>query len=201
MVNWSQACAAQASRPLWQLQQANYGGSLFAVSHFLCSKCAAAKCVCPPSGVHTTQSQGTGGLCGLTRESGRFVRAVSRVQRLVVFALGDGRCEEADVVADGLVQRAGVCGQRGGSSVVVRVHAEQYFLQRKPSPRHRRSAILRAFRINQRVVFRLFLHVPRRVPVLYHSQAHAAAPPRAACRRTRRSRARAEAKGPAGAFL
>ena len=35
MVNWSQACAAQESRPPWQLQQADYGGCLFAVSALL----------------------------------------------------------------------------------------------------------------------------------------------------------------------
>jgi hypothetical protein len=32
MVNWSQACTTQVNRPMWQLQQANYGGCLFAVS-------------------------------------------------------------------------------------------------------------------------------------------------------------------------
>jgi len=36
MVNWSQACTAQVNRPLWQLQQANYGGCLFAVSALIC---------------------------------------------------------------------------------------------------------------------------------------------------------------------
>ena len=35
MVDWPLACAAQANRPLWQLQQANYGGCLFAVSALL----------------------------------------------------------------------------------------------------------------------------------------------------------------------
>jgi hypothetical protein len=29
---WSKACSAQYNRPLWQLQQADYGGIIFAVS-------------------------------------------------------------------------------------------------------------------------------------------------------------------------
>jgi hypothetical protein len=29
---WSKACSAQFNRPLSQLQQANYGGNIFAVS-------------------------------------------------------------------------------------------------------------------------------------------------------------------------
>ena len=32
MINWSQLCAAQVNRPLWQLQQADYGCCLFAVT-------------------------------------------------------------------------------------------------------------------------------------------------------------------------
>ena len=35
MVNWSHACTTQLNRPMWQLQQANYGGGLFAVSAFV----------------------------------------------------------------------------------------------------------------------------------------------------------------------
>jgi hypothetical protein len=35
MVNWSNACTTQLDRPMWQLQQANYGGGLFAVSAFV----------------------------------------------------------------------------------------------------------------------------------------------------------------------
>ena len=36
MVNWSQACADKRSLHLWQLQEANYGGCLFAVSALFC---------------------------------------------------------------------------------------------------------------------------------------------------------------------
>ena len=36
MVDWSQLCTQQSNRPLWQLQQANYGGCIFAVSVFSC---------------------------------------------------------------------------------------------------------------------------------------------------------------------
>ena len=42
MVNWAQACATQLYRPLLQMQQANRGGNLFAVSILLCY--AVAKC-------------------------------------------------------------------------------------------------------------------------------------------------------------
>jgi hypothetical protein len=31
MVDWSQLCTQQRNRPLWQKQQANYGGCTFAV--------------------------------------------------------------------------------------------------------------------------------------------------------------------------
>jgi hypothetical protein len=31
MLNWSQACSAQADRPMWQQQQANLGAGIFAV--------------------------------------------------------------------------------------------------------------------------------------------------------------------------
>ena len=51
MIDWSQACNAQLKRPLWQQQQANYGGSLFAVSillpgleRFAGRVCAATQC-------------------------------------------------------------------------------------------------------------------------------------------------------------
>ena len=63
----------------------------------------------------------------MTFEAGYFVRAVGCVQRHVVFAMGEGRCEESDVGAAGMVQRADVHGQRGGSGDVGRVYAEQYF--------------------------------------------------------------------------
>ena len=47
---WAEACTAQDSRPLWQLQQANYGGCLFAVSAMLAvDNRDAAKCVCAPA--------------------------------------------------------------------------------------------------------------------------------------------------------
>jgi len=45
MADWSQACNAQTKRPLWQLQQANYVGSLFAVSVLL-GVCALCSCCC-----------------------------------------------------------------------------------------------------------------------------------------------------------
>ena len=32
MIDWSQLCISQASRPLWQLQLANYGSNIFAVN-------------------------------------------------------------------------------------------------------------------------------------------------------------------------
>ena len=45
-VNWSQACAAQASRSLLQLQEANYGGCIFAVrAFFLFLVCNSRACV------------------------------------------------------------------------------------------------------------------------------------------------------------
>jgi hypothetical protein len=35
-MNFRQACDAQLQRPLWRLQQANYGGCVFAVRLFAC---------------------------------------------------------------------------------------------------------------------------------------------------------------------
>jgi hypothetical protein len=50
MINWSQACTAQLNRPLWQQQQANCGGCLFAVSDLRCLSAllahASALCSC-----------------------------------------------------------------------------------------------------------------------------------------------------------
>jgi hypothetical protein len=36
---WSKACAAQYNRPLWQQQEAFYGGTIFAVSEARASMC------------------------------------------------------------------------------------------------------------------------------------------------------------------
>jgi hypothetical protein len=36
MINWSQLCTQQRNLPLWQKQQANYGGCIFAVSALPC---------------------------------------------------------------------------------------------------------------------------------------------------------------------
>jgi len=57
MVNWSQACTAQANRPPWQQQQAIYGGGLFAVSDFLCLKHALRRSAAAL--LQATQSLGT----------------------------------------------------------------------------------------------------------------------------------------------
>ena len=88
MVNWAQACATQLNRPLMQMQQANRGGNLFAVSILLCY--AVAKCGGAPARTSAPRNCTVyGRSLPLTRDAGCFVRAGSCVQCYVVFALGD----------------------------------------------------------------------------------------------------------------
>ncbi len=77
MVNWSQLCAAQLNRPLQQLQQANYGSSIFAVSAVVRVCCVRALRVL------------------LMRRAGCFVRVCCGVQRDVVCAVVEAAGSDA----------------------------------------------------------------------------------------------------------
>jgi len=77
MVNWSQLCTAQLNRPLQQLQQANYGSGIFAVSAVVRVCCTRALRVL------------------LMRRAGCFVRGCCSVQRDVVCAVGEAAGSDA----------------------------------------------------------------------------------------------------------
>ena len=121
-MDFRQACAAQRQRPLWHLQQANYGSCVFAVRFSACIRHNLAQALLH-SGIlpmrhallHWSANSTTDG----------FVRNCRRVQRRVVAALGEARGIRQHVATAGLVQRSVVCGQRGGLRGVERCHSEQ----------------------------------------------------------------------------
>ena len=78
---WSKACSAQAARTPLQLQQANYGGCIFAVSEaFGAALCCVA-----------ARARSAGPLAvGLTRDADCFVWCRCVVQLNVVVAVGEG---------------------------------------------------------------------------------------------------------------
>jgi hypothetical protein len=157
-VNWSQACAAQASRPLLQLQEANYGGCIFAVrAFFLFLVCNSRACV------------------GCVVWCGCFV------QRLLVVAFFKVRGPEKQVAALGKVLRVGLLRQcvwrvclglvSPGQLSVVPIELPPFQCQSHFLPKlHFDLAIV--------ALLLLLLH-PVRLPVhLPHFiQAHAAQPP------------------------
>jgi hypothetical protein len=77
MVNWSQLCAAQHTRPLQQLLQALHGSCIFAVSAVVRVCCTRALRVL------------------LMRRAGCFVRVCCSVQRDVVCAVGEAAGSDA----------------------------------------------------------------------------------------------------------
>ena len=89
---WSKACSAQVIRTPSQLQQANYGGSIFAVSkpYNQAHDSLTANMLVAPLAV------------GLTHDADCFVWSCCVVQRDVVFALGEGWLLGGCVAAAGI---------------------------------------------------------------------------------------------------
>ena len=79
---------------------------------FALASCAEAACVRSLAAARCARIHRVLCSVSVTREAGRFLRAVRRVQRRVVHSLGEGRREEPHVAAAGLVQRSSVRGQR-----------------------------------------------------------------------------------------